>query len=72
METREKERVGKIEMIPVHELVPYDKNKNPRNVTNHYHLLVNCKKFKFTQPIDEQTQNNRIVAGHGRHKAQIF
>lgn len=67
METREKERVGKIEMIPVHELVPYDKNprKHDKSLPQ---LIESIKKFGFTQPIIID-QNNRIVAGHGRHKA---
>jgi hypothetical protein len=66
-DNRKFERVNKVEQVAVSELKPYEKNprKHGKNVDE---IIKSIESVGFTNPIIID-QNNRIVAGHGRHLA---
>ena len=61
------EKVQKVELIQVQDLVPYEKNprKHGKGIDE---LVKSITKNGFTNPI-QIDQNNRIIAGHGRYQA---
>lgn len=67
MESRKFERITKVENVGLNDLIPYDKNprKHGKNVDE---IMKSIEKVGFTNPLIID-QNNRIVAGHGRHLA---
>lgn len=61
------QKVDKIELVQVQELVPYE--KNPRKHGKAIDELVkSITKNGWTNPM-QIDQNNRIIAGHGRYEA---
>lgn len=61
------EKVSKIELVQVQDLVPYE--KNPRKHGKGLDELVkSITENGFTNPI-QIDQNNRVIAGHGRLQA---
>ena len=61
------EKVQKIELVQLQELVPYEKNprKHGKGIDE---LVKSITENGFTNPI-QIDQNNRIIAGHGRFQA---
>jgi hypothetical protein len=65
--SRAHEKVQKIELVGLQELVPYEKNprKHGKGIDE---LVKSITENGFTNPI-QIDQNNRIIAGHGRFQA---
>lgn len=61
---------SKVEMIPINELVEYEKNPKKHTGEAIDELCKSIEKFGFTQPILID-QKKRIIAGHKRKKAAL-